>query len=298
MRLSVTDAAFEGFRIVRRRPAVVIWWTLAWFVSNVVSGLLLMAIAGPAATELLQAATTALESGQMPEPDPALAAAVAPAMLALAGWSLAFHAVFLSAVARAVLTPDASHLGYLRLGATELVQFANLLLWGAVLAAAYVGLLLAASLLGAIASIGGPAAGGFLAFVAMGAALAALVWIAARLSLAGPAVVATRKMGLGASWRRSAPVARPLFGASLLALAMAFVVWVLVSMIFAPLAAVAELGEATPDAASVAAWLNLRTLIAAAISAVAYALAGAIVGAYGARAWQVLSGGRETAGEP
>lgn len=291
MRLSVTDAAFEGFRIVRRRPSVVLWWTLAWFVSTLVSGLVLVSLAGPAASELMQAATAALEAGEMPEPDPALAAAVAPAMLVLLGWTVVFHAVFLSAVARSVLRPEASAFGYLRLGAAEIAQVGNLLLWTAAVVVAYLVVIMVASVQGAVlATVGGAAAGGFLAFVLMSAALAALAWLVARLSLAGPATTETGKVGLGRSWTLSAGAVRPLLGATLLAFAMAFVVWVLVSMVFAPVAALAGLAETPPDASSVAAWLSPATLLSAALSSVAYALAGAVAGGYGARAYQVLAG--------
>ena len=117
MSLSATEAAFEGFRVVRRKPTVVAWWALAYLVLFAVA----FALAGPSLIEVMTIADTMNAANPSPADMQRLGAAYAGlAWLLPAG--LLFGAVLNTAIVRAVLRPEEGRLGYLRLGqpATEL----------------------------------------------------------------------------------------------------------------------------------------------------------------------------------
>lgn len=230
MSLSATEAAFEGFRVVRRKPTVVAWWALAYLVLFAVA----FALAGPSLIEVMTIADTMNAANPSPADMQRLGAAYAGlAWLLPAG--LLFGAVLNTAIVRAVLRPEEGRLGYLRLGADEFrVLGATLLL---TLAGAAITLLaaFAAGLLVGVASLAGQAVAWLVGLLAGAAVLALVVFLAIRFSLAVPATFTEKRMAFKESWRATKGVFWPLLGMAVIAVIMSIVVGLLGGIVALPL---------------------------------------------------------------
>ncbi len=114
MQFSATDAAFEGFRVTRRHPGAVLAWALVMLAANMLSGLAVGLLAGPAwgQFEALSALTP---------PDPVATAQlmpkVAPAAVASMLIQVVAAGVVNASVLRALLRPERQ--ARLRLGRDE-----------------------------------------------------------------------------------------------------------------------------------------------------------------------------------
>ena len=230
MSLSATEAAFEGFRVVRRKPTVVAWWALAYLVLFAVA----FALAGPSLIEVMTIAETMNAANPSPADMQRLGAAYAGlAWLLPAG--LLFGAVLNTAIVRAVLRPEEGRLGYLRLGADEFrVLGATLLL---TLAGAAITLLaaFAAGLLVGLASLAGQAVAWLVGLLAGAAVLALVVFLAIRFSLVVPATFTEKRMAFKESWRATKGVFWPLLGMAVIAVIMSIVVGLLGGIVALPL---------------------------------------------------------------
>ena len=230
MSLSATEAAFEGFRVVRRKPTVVAWWALAYLVLFAVA----FALAGPSLIEVMTIADTMNAANPSPADMQRLGAAYAGlAWLLPAG--LLFGAVLNTAIVRAVLRPEEGRLGYLRLGADEFrVLGATLLL---TLAGAAITLLaaFAAGLLVGVASLAGQAVAWLVGLLAGAAVLALVVFLAIRFSLVVPATFTEKRMAFKESWRATKGVFWPLLGMAVIAVIMSIVVGLLGGIVALPL---------------------------------------------------------------
>lgn len=194
MTFSASDAAFEGFRVVRRKPMLLVWWALAYIVFFGV----IFALVGPGMISMVAAAERLEAAG--PTADPAqVTAAMAPffgMFLVLVPLGMLIKAVFQAAVVRAVVTPAQSRFGYLRIGMDELRVVGVVLVLGLLLGVAYFAMAL---VVGVVAGISAAAGGGalyILVGVAVIAAICALIWAAVRLSLAVPITVAEKRFAL------------------------------------------------------------------------------------------------------
>ncbi len=132
---SPTDAAVEGFRIIRRRPDILLVWGV--LVLLAVAGAL--GVVGSVLAPDVAHLVNALESHGTPDALRPAAEKVRGTQLLLTPLTAALHAVLGTAVLRAVLRPDSRSIGYLGLGADEfrvfLVQMVSGLLIGSVLVA-------------------------------------------------------------------------------------------------------------------------------------------------------------------
>lgn len=231
MTFSATDAAFEGFRVVRRKPTVLLWWTgayLAFMALVVVIGI------GPLAA--MMGAMQSLEGVTTPTPED-----MAPVMAALAGvmvllfpLGLLFGAMLNAAVARSVLEPHKSAFGYLRVGADELRVLAVTLVL-AILAFIVFGVMSFAG--GVIAGLAAVALGdaGWVAAFVVGLALVAVgIWLAARFSLAVPITLAEKRIAIFDSWGVTKGRVWAIIGMAILAFIMTIVVSILFSIVTVP----------------------------------------------------------------
>jgi hypothetical protein len=232
MAFSASDAAFEGFRVVRRRPLALVFWALAYLVIYAAT----FALAGPAIVSMgAQAeAIGAADPASFEAFEPllrsymALVAVVMPVALVLG-------AVLYAAVARAVLRPTESSFGYMRLGMDEVrvvvvsIALALLMLTTMVVGSFIVGLV------GGFGSAVGVPALWFVA-VLLGLALAAaIIWLAVRLSLAVPITVAERRIAIFDSFALTRGKFWPLLGMALLAGVLSLVVGLLSMVVTLPL---------------------------------------------------------------
>lgn len=230
MTFSATEAAFEGFRVVRRHPLAIVFWALAYTVFF--AGFFGL-FAGPLATVM---ATTESLEGTQPSPQEmqALMASWSGFMVLALPLSLVLGAVLNTAVARSVLRPDDKAFGYLRLGADELRVLAVSLLLGIIFFAATVILFV---LVGVLAGVAGQAntGVGILVGVLLGlGAGAALIWLAVRLSLAVPTTFHEKRISLFDSFTTTKGHFLSLLGMAVIAAVMSILVSILGTIIALP----------------------------------------------------------------
>ena len=231
MSFSATEAAFEGFRVVRRKPVIVLLWGavyLAMFLVMFGVGAGSFARVMALAQAIEQSAETSVED-------------VRQLGMAYAGMSwlipvgLVVGAVLSAAVARSVLRPAQDAWGYLRLGKEELrvmaVSVVISLIFGL---ASAVGFIVIGMIIGAGAASG--QAFLFLVALLLGLALVAgLVWMAVRLSLAVPMTLDQGRVIIFESFKATRGQLWPLLGMSVIVFIMTMVVSLLGSIVAMPI---------------------------------------------------------------
>lgn len=281
MGFSATEAAFEGFRVVRRKPMAVIFWALFYMLIMVAA----LALIGGSLIGLMGMAEE-LEATSPTSPEafmPILASYMAILAVVLPV-SLLASAMIYAAVARAVLRPAESAFGYLRLGMDEV----RVLVVSLVLFVVFVAL---TALLGGIVGVAiavtaaaeAPALWLLVVLLVL-AAIAVCIWLAVRLSLAIPITMAERRIAIFDSFALTKGRFWPLLGMALLAGVMSIVVSLLGSLVGMPiqlatggLEGLAGLeGESLPviiQAAwpAITAWIVLNAVMSALQVAVVYA---------------------------
>lgn len=271
---SATDAAFEGFRITRERPRILLIWAGFYLIISFLMPILLVTMGGQDLMALEAAANS-------PDADPAAAlqnlAALAPMYAILLPAGLAVQAVLAAAVYRAILRPTESRYGYLRLGSDEMRLAVLTLIYFLLTALAVVAVVLVGGIAAGVAYsvMGSPLVG-----VALGLFFLGLLFFAAvRLSLAPVMTFAEERISIFESWRLTKGQFWKLVGAYSLAIASVVVVLMLATVIFMAIAAIAAGGDIaavatifTPDLSSVGAYFT--------VPMIAYTIFGAFLNAF------------------
>ncbi len=253
---SATDAAFEGFRITREKPKVLLIWAGFYLIISLLMPVLLVTMGGQNLMALEAEANS-------PNADPQAAlsnlTALAPLYAILVPVGLAVQAVLAAAVYRAILRPDDTGLGYLRLGEDELRLTALTLIY-------FVLSLVAVTIVVLLGGIGAGVAYGMLGSPLFGVGLGLfflglLLYVAVRLSLAPVITFAERRISVFDSWALTKGQFWKLLGAYILAVASVVVVLLLAMVIFMAVAAILAGGDIasvgkifSPDLSSVAAY--------------------------------------------
>ena len=260
---SATDAAFEGFRITREKPKILLIWAGFYMIISFLMPVLLVTMGGQ---DLM-----ALEAAANDKSADSAAAlqnftALLPLYAVLLPVGLAVQAVLASAVYRAILRPSDTGFGYLRLGQDEL-RLAFLTLIYFVLS------LIAVTLVVVVGGIGAGIAYSVLGSPLFGVALGLfflglLFFVAVRLSLAPVMTFAEQKISVFESWKLTKGQFWKLVGAYVLAIASVVVVLVLAMVIFMAIAAIAAGGDIAsvskifaPDLSSVGAYFTIPMII-------------------------------------
>lgn len=239
-RFSASEAAFAGFRLIRRAPRAVAVWSVCTLVYSLASMVLLITIAGPAFAQMIGVQSP----GAVADPAQTMTAAgrMTLGYLAMLPMGLIYYGVLGAAVYRAMAATTDSISGFLRFGADEMRLMATNLLLGLTMFGIMMGLGVLAAVLGFAAAMVAGAGGGALG--GLGAALAVifvllfylLIFVGllaayVRLSFAGPMTMEKKRVILTSSWAATRGRFWPLLGTYLLA----GVVGILVSMIGAAL---------------------------------------------------------------
>ena len=209
---SASDAALEGFQVIRGHWRVVLGWCLFSVLSFVT--LVVVAVIGITAVTLAVSARDATTAGSV----------VGTVVLLFGGAAVQW--VILAALYRMILRPGGDPgLYYLRFSRDEGRLFG---LWLTVLALLF-GLMMAGFLvLRWLQTISGAAFGvGTLVFLAL------LVWLWIRTSLAGPANFATGRFGLAESWRLTKGRFWPLLGMVVLSLCLLVLIAIVIFIVTA-----------------------------------------------------------------
>lgn len=294
MGFSATEAAFEGFRVVRRRPLTLVFWSLFYIAVTVVA----FAVMGPSLISFVSASEQLEQSGGTPtlEDFAPLFQMMGLIFAVLLPLSLISSAMIYAAVARAVLRPAESAFGYLRLGMDEVrVLVVSLVLFIVFTLAATV----LFGIVGAVAGLAGGAEAPALWIVVVLLAfafIALLVWLAVRLSLAIPITMTERRIAIFESFGVTRGRFWPLLGMALLAAVMSVVVGLLGSLVAMPiqlatgggLGALSGLEGESLQVILQAAWPAIAAWIV--INAVIYALQVAVIYAPFSAAYRDLKG--------
>ena len=294
---SASDTAFTGFRVVAERPWAVAIWAALQFVFALMLQLFIAYSDGPAFT---RAARVTLPSpGEDPSAQLELYRQVAPTYLVVVIASLVLNAVVYAAMNRAVLRPQESRFGYLRLAADELRQLGLFAIFVGLGIATYLGLIIVTVVLTVI--IGLVAGEGValplgLAFLAI-AVVCAVAFLAVRLSLASPMTFETRRIDLVGAWRMTQGRFWPMLRSYLIAFALSVVVIALTIAIAAAAVAVAGGGmaalgaSAQSDMTSTDAVLAPARLAYIAVFAIGQALIWPVTVGPAAAIYRALTGG-------
>lgn len=245
MRFSATDAAFEGFRLVRRNPMALVFWTLAYMVLSVTSIFAMIAnrdrIVG--AMETLEVYQTT--GPTTPEDFRTLLDAYGQ-MTSYSFWilpvSVIVGAMLSAAVARGVLFPEQKKCGFLRLGMDEVRVFVVTLVIGIGIGLLTGVLFMIVAMIAAFATVSGQAWLWLLVLAGGLAVIVLAIWLSVRLSLAVPATVAEKKFAFVESFPLTRGRFWPLFGMAVIAFVMAIIIWMLSMIVVMPLGILSGMG--------------------------------------------------------
>lgn len=235
--IAIGAAVGEGFSLIRRRPGAVVTWGLVQVLVTAVMMLLFAPFFLGAFGDALRQAQGA-GAPQAP-PDLQTVMRMQSVSYLINFISLFFNSVIYCAVFRAVLHPDQSRFGYLRVGAPELFLF--LLIIGGYIALAVGGVVAAIPIVIVAMILAGLHAAPAAAIVGIIAGIAAFVvmaYLVLRVSLVGPMMVDDGKFHLAEAWALTRGKV-----ASLLAMGLVvFLVLIAVEMVVALILVAAGLG--------------------------------------------------------
>ena len=239
MAFSATDAAFEGFRLVRRNPVALVGWTLLYLVYTLAT---LFAAGGMMRSmSVWMEQVEALEAGPPPTSPEALIPVMESYMAAMShmAWaiplSLVIGAVLMAAIARAVLTPGTGGFGYMRLGMDEVRVFVVTIVIAILYAIACGIALVAAAVIGGIAISAIEGWGALVMVLAILAAIAFIIWLGVRWSLAVPITIDQKKFAIFDSFAVTKGRFWPLLGMAAIAFIMVIIVSLLAGIVTMPI---------------------------------------------------------------
>lgn len=247
MKIAATEAAFEGFRLSRRRPAAVALWGGVWLLGLIV----MLAAALPVISPFLNEMTAA--AGDPAKLSPAATAAVGQVSLIMIPIAILLQALLATAVYRAVLRPEQARFGSMRLGRDEGRMLIVSLAIGCVSVVVNLG---GEALVQAATASGGMIIGALVWLVAT----AASIWLSVRLCLIAPLSFHRGRLSFAEGWKVTRPLFWPLLGLQVVVFALAAVVVLLLILIGWPLQVVMSAGGPTSPGAALGALLILILL--------------------------------------
>ncbi|HEY9234683.1 MULTISPECIES: hypothetical protein [Phenylobacterium] len=287
---SATDAAFEGFRLTRERPRIVLVWAALCFFVSICSAVYL--------TTVGREASALLEAGPAETPDPAALGEMIGVLFPMMIVGLLLQCVMAAAVYRVTLRPEDHGFSYLKLGMDEirlaLLTFVYFLL---AMVALFGAVLIAGIIAAIVMGVAGQGAGTMMAVVIEFFILGVLFFVAVRLSLAPAITFAEHRLSIFDSWKLTKGQFWKLTGAYALAICGIVAMSLLVLVIFVAAVAIAKGGDIqaagrmfNPDNSSLQAYFSVTMILYLLVSAWLSALYYAVMIAPAAVAYRGLSG--------
>ncbi|SFK26305.1 hypothetical protein [Caulobacter sp. UNC279MFTsu5.1] len=296
MQFKVTEAAFEGFRLIRREPRTIVIWAVFSLVASVA---LLAAMIASGFSRFM--GVSAAQGTMTPE---ALTGFLVGEVIAIGG-AILIASVMGAAVYRAILRPAEAPLTRLRLGGDELRLVLLSLIMGVVFTGLLIALVIPVALVSTVigfAGLAGPGGGesgvgamaGVVLLVLFSYLLvfAGLVFFAVRLSLAGVMTFAERRLRVFESWRLTKGRFWRLLGCYSLTVALMLPIYMVMMTVYFAVAFAFSGGDvgramgeiAQPDMTSLAAYFSparivylvLAGAVGGVLNAVMYAPAAAV----------------------
>lgn len=288
MSFSATDAAFEGFRLVRRNPLALVAWSLLYLILSLAN------LFASAESMKSMVAMTEMMEGMRGSPPTTfedmlpILEAYGQAMSStiwLIPISILVGSVLYAAVARGVLFPQDKSFGYIRIGMDEVrvlvVTFVIAIAGVAVYALAFA----AVFALGAVAIAAEQPWIWLFVILGFFAAIALMIWLAVRWSLAVPITVAEKRFAFFDSFSLTRGRFWPLLGMAIIAGLMALVIMALSMVVAMPISMMSgmsmmtTMGASDDPAAILKAFdpTNPWTIAAAVVNAIVYALVVGVV---------------------
>ena len=301
MSFSATDAAFEGFRLVRRNPLAILVWSLIYAVMTIgqlfaTGDMMRSMLSMTEMMEGMEASPPTTLDGWMP-----LLQAYGEMMSHMA-WlfpvSLMIGAILSTAVARGVLRPETRAFGHVRLGMDEVRVFIVTIVIAILAGLISMIVFFAAFAIGGIAIAQFEGWGGLVLALAILAAIAFIIWLTVRWSLAVPITVAEKRIDIFASFALTKGRFWPLLGMALIAGVMALLVAILCSVISGPISMMMGMsmwgGAGTEDPEAIAAMFDIRNpwvIASGLVNAVSSALMIGVISAPFSAAYRGIKGG-------
>jgi len=303
MAFSATDAAFEGFRLVRRNPMALVVWSALYLIMSLASLYASAAsLGGMVAMNEMIEGMEASPPANFQDMFPILEA-YGQAMshtLWLMPISLVVGSVIYAAVARGVLTPADKAFGYVRFGMDEVrvLVVSIVITLAAVLIYCLAIAVVVALVVVAIATE--QAWMGLVVVVALFAAVALMIWLAVRWSLAIPIVVAEKRFAFFDSFAMTKGRFWPLLGMAIIAGLLSVVIWFLSMIVVMPVSMMSgmgmmsAMGASTDPSAMLEAFdpTNPWMIVSAVLNAIIYGLMVGVVYAPFGAAYRDIVGSR------
>ncbi|MDP1736376.1 MAG: hypothetical protein Q8L23_02935 [Caulobacter sp.] len=189
MRLYPSSIAFEGFRIIRDRPGLILSWT-GFYLASLLGMILILLLPNLGNLAAVEATGIQRDYGE-------IVARFGPSALLVVPLAMIMLIMLVTAVYRTVLTPEDRSPAHLKVGPDELRMFLVSMLVILIFA-------LASGLYGATVILLANASGNLHSVVTVLGSIGGVVllgWLAVRLALAGVMTFAEHHFRLGAAWR-------------------------------------------------------------------------------------------------
>lgn len=235
------DFAFEGLKFVKKKPVLILGWSLFYAVLTAAVFGIIFGMSGAAFVQLSQMSQTP----EQPE-DPAKVFAVFVQILPAIGIAMLVSIVgavmFHCAIYRAMLTPAKKtplplHFSFgsdewRQIGLAILLYLLFILVYIAVLIVAGLIIGLGAGIGAVVGGVGGKILIGLAVFVGVVAAFLLMVWILLRISLVGVYTFAKQKIDIGGAWKLTKGSSLSLLGGYVVLCIFLAILQVVVTCIF------------------------------------------------------------------
>jgi hypothetical protein len=201
---SPSDAALEGFRLTRERPATILAWAGVYFAGIMILAVVIALGIGPKYMDFIREGGTSRDIDQFSD----VLAGSTPTLILSLLLAIFLFAIFVTGINRVVLKPASGGFSFLKIGGEELRVSAVIILMWIVMSFLTSPLIVSLGVFFmALQSLAeGAADGAFVGKILMSIAMIGVtallpVWVGVRLSLVVPHTFQTNRIDLKGAWR-------------------------------------------------------------------------------------------------